>query len=543
MARKARGEAAVGYSRFSDEKQGSIPEQEGINEELAEQYGHPLVARFSDAGISRTVQDRPGLMAMFDYIGKHPEVGFIIVNELERLTAGIAQRAEVVEFCQRRNVWMLTEDMDPIDPFDDDAMHEADQRAVAAKGEVLKIRRRVRRNLRQKVINGTVAMRPAFGVRMKPLVVDGVELKSGQRIVTSNGRMIGSGELEVHPEEYPWLVRIFEWADAGLGSEEIARRLTREGVPTKSGNARWRGVSVLGILDNPLYKGEMVWGKQAVRRYSNGKTYLELRDEADPGRVVKPSPLGALIEPELWDRVAARRAGGQGTRIGFRGKYGVRLLDGFVYCAKCGNKCYAQRNNTHARKDGTEVAPTWRYVCSGGRVNFERQPGFDEPCRTVGSMSEVKIVEAMGSYRTNSAVVTVRPIRRLGADVEEARARLEGLIAQATTEQVNAQRLAITGRISDEMLDETLTDTAARIADAEAKLEALTVTEIYPDSSYVVESFNAMVDLAGLLLDAKIPVEDRRTALRDIGIERIYIDRPTIGIEFSLDAVEETQRR
>ena len=35
---------------------------------------------------------------------------------------------------ERLNVWLLTEDMDPIDPFDDDAMHEADQRAVAATG-------------------------------------------------------------------------------------------------------------------------------------------------------------------------------------------------------------------------------------------------------------------------------------------------------------------------------------------------------------------------------------------------------------------------
>jgi len=244
----------VSYSRFSDEKQGSIAEQEGINAELAEQYGRPLVERFSDAGVSRTIQGRPGLLAMFEYVGTHREVGFIIVNELERLTAGIAQRAEVVEVCQKLNVWLITEDMDSIDPFDEDAMHEADQRAVAAKGEVLKVRRRTRRNLRQKVINGTVAMRPAFGVRMKPLVVDGVELKSGQRIVDKTGRVIRSGELEIHPDEYPWLLKMFEWADSGVSGEEIARRLTAESVPTKSGNLNWRANTVYGILKNPLYK-------------------------------------------------------------------------------------------------------------------------------------------------------------------------------------------------------------------------------------------------------------------------------------------------
>ena len=64
---------------------------------MAEQYGHPLVARFSDAGVSRSIQERPGLMEMFDFISVRREAGFMIVNEPERLTAGIAQRAEIVE--------------------------------------------------------------------------------------------------------------------------------------------------------------------------------------------------------------------------------------------------------------------------------------------------------------------------------------------------------------------------------------------------------------------------------------------------------------
>lgn len=354
--------------------------KEGINTEPAEHYDHPIVERFFDAGVSPTIQDRPGLIEMFDYIRAHREVGFVIVNELERLTAGIAQRAEVVEICQKLNVWLITEDMNPVDPFDEDAMHEADQRAVAAKGEVLKVRRRTRRNLRQKVINGTVAMRPAFGTRMKPLTVDGVELRSGARIVDARGRVIRSGELEVHPEELPWLLKMFEWADARVSAEEIARRLTAGGVPTKSGNTIWRANTVLGVLSNPLYKGEMTWGKQAVRRYSNGRTYLELREEDDPGRITKPSPLGALVDPAAWDRIAARRDALQGTRQHHR-RNGCLLLDGLVYCGKCGCKCYARRDNINS------AVVKWRYYCSGARTNFSQQPGFAPPCATTNSMA------------------------------------------------------------------------------------------------------------------------------------------------------------
>lgn len=533
MARKARGDAAVSYSRFSQEKQGSIAEQEGINTEVADQYGHVVVARFSDAGVSRTIQERPGLMAMFEYVAEHHEVGFIIVNELERLTAGIAQRAEVVEVCQRLNVWLLTEDMDPIDPFDEDSMHEADQRAVAAKGEVLKVRRRTRRNLRQKIISGTVAMRPAYGVRMKPLVVDGVELKSGQRIVDNTGRVIRSGILETHPEEFPWLLRIFEWAAQEVPTEEIARRLTAEGVPTKSGQRNWRGSTIRGILDNPLYKGEMTWGKQAVRRYSNGRTYLEERDESDPGRVTKPSPLGALIDPEVWDKVAAWRKAQSPHRYGHRGIWGTQLFDGLIYCGKCGNKCYPQRNDTRPPKDGVERLPTWRYTCSGARVHFEQKAGFDPPCVRASSMGVPKILAAMASFQTRQARVTVRPIRRdATADASE-RARLETLITQAVMERENAQRLAIQGKVSEAVLDEVLADTESRIAAARARVDALRPESmVVLDEVFVSESLNAMADLVDLLSDDFIPVEDRRTALRQIGIKAIFINRPDISIEF-----------
>ncbi len=529
MARRARGSAAVTYARFSDEKQGSIEEQNGINKELADLYGNPIVAGFSDAGVSRTIQDRPGLMEMFEFIRAHHEVGFIIVNELERLTAGVAQRAEVVDVCQRLNVWLITEDMDPIDPFDEDAMHEADQRAVAAKGEVLKVRRRTRRNLRQKVINGTVAMRPAYGTRMKPLVVDGVQLRSGARIVDTRGRVVRSGELEIHTDELPWLLKIFEWADADVSAEEIARRLTAERVPTKSGNSTWRANTVIGILTNPLYKGEMTWGKQAVRRYSNGRTYLELREDDDPGRVTKPSPLGAIIDPAAWDRIAARRESRRGLRAHHRRTNGSLLLDGFVYCGRCGSKCYARRDNLNS------AAPRWRYFCSGARTNFSQRPGFDAPCTTAYSMAAHHILDALASFRTSPARVTARPTRSAPVADHDARKRLEAQIAQAERERENAQRLAIAGKVSEAILDEVLHDTQVRIDIARDKLAALNQQgDAELANAYLANNLDAMAELAALLADDTIPLDDRRAALRDLGIERLYIDRPNVQVEFLL---------
>lgn len=52
---------------------------------------------------------------------------------------------------------------------------------------------------------------------MKPLVVDGIELPSGMPTFVA-GRKMRSGELELHPDEYPWLKQIFAWADDAVPS-------------------------------------------------------------------------------------------------------------------------------------------------------------------------------------------------------------------------------------------------------------------------------------------------------------------------------------
>ena len=258
---------------------------------------------------------------------------------------------------------------------------------------------------------------------------------------------------------------------------------------------------------------------------------MELRDESDPGRVVKLSPLGALIDPAVWDRIAARRAANRGDRHGSRRNNGPHLFDGFVYCGKCGSKCYAQRNNNNYQR------PTWRYVCSGARTNFHHRPGFAPPCQTANSMADTKILDALGSFGTDGTVVTARPSRRADTDAKEVGSRLRKQIEQATTEQTNAQRLAIAGKVTDALLDEVLRETGERIAAAQAKLDDLTAASAAQvDEEYLSTNLDAMRELTTLLADDAIPVEDRRAALRHAGVEAIYIDRPSVAVEVALSA-------
>lgn len=119
----------VGYTRYSTEEQGSTAEQRAINEMIAADHGVTLLETFTDEGVSRTLADRPGLRELFDCLEARREVRFLVVNELERITAGVGQRQQITSLCKRLGITLVTEDVGLIDPHDEDAMYDADVRA------------------------------------------------------------------------------------------------------------------------------------------------------------------------------------------------------------------------------------------------------------------------------------------------------------------------------------------------------------------------------------------------------------------------------
>lgn len=523
----------VDYTRYSTDDQGSTQEQRSINEEIAAEEGVTIVRSFGDEGISRSLSDRPGLRDLFAYLEGHPEVGFIVVNELERMTAGINQRQDVTRICKQLRITIITEDMGRIDPHDEDKMQEADQRAVTAKGEVLKVRRRTRRNLRQKVRNKTiVALRPAYGTRMKPLTTpEGIELPSGVAMLDGQGRKVTSGVLEKHPDEYPWLVRIFEWADAGASLTEIGRRLMSEGVPTKTGKTTWDTTTIAGILENPLYMGVMSWGVRKTLRDENGRRYQEFREEDDPQRVTMESPLGALVDVKMWERINARRAEGGITRQQQRRTLDPQPLDHFVFCGRCGHKMYG-------RADPTRSGFTWRYLClsSYGSMNMRVIPEFGSKCAKAHSISLKDLLAGLAGeagYRGTTMELRMVKGGRHTATTGSQRQRMESNIETAEAELANAKRLAIKGLINDQELEEARADANERIADANARLQALDQEpQQVPDEPLTGQRAVELNQLAQRLADESIPVEFRRSLLSDMKLEAIYVDKPTLRLYF-----------
>ncbi len=393
MASSAGPGVGVAYARFSTDRQSSVEDQHRLNQTLAQEWGVRLLAHFSDEAQSRSLSERRGLTGLLEFVREHREVGFIVVNELERITGDLRQRVVLSDICQELDVAILTED-GKVDPFDEEHQQGADERAVGASAEVRKVRKRTRRSMKAKVVAGTVMMRPAFGTRMKPVLgPDGQPVPRGMRVVV-NGKVLRSGVLEVDEGELPWLRRMFEWvADEQCSLDEVARRLTAAGVPTKTGGTSWSRSTVRGILTNPLYRGEYVWGRQKTVHTAKGKWLVERRED-DPERLKLDSPLGALVSVAMWHRANEVISGRSGVRVHQRRRVNAaRPFDGLVFCGRCGHKMYG-RADEKRRKDGSRP-DTWRYYCIATRPGYGPVAGYGPPCRRSNAVSEKKIIDEL----------------------------------------------------------------------------------------------------------------------------------------------------
>ena len=103
------------------------------------------------------------------------------------------------------------------------------------------------------------------------------------------------------------VVRACELYASGLGYATIASTLNAEGAPAprtwKDPTCVWSAGSVRELVNRPLYRGEIVYGR-TKKRNIEGKVEPTKRAPSEWIRV--PAPELRILSPELSDAVAAR---------------------------------------------------------------------------------------------------------------------------------------------------------------------------------------------------------------------------------------------
>ena len=161
--------------------------------------------------------------------------------------------------------------------------------------------------------------------------------------------------------------QIFQWKLQGIGNQAIAGMLNNRGIKTsftgrRGENHRWIEATIRGILRNPAYIGNKVWGRRKKELYK-GLDMVYTPEEEWAVVEYDHEPLVSHEDfkrvQELLDEARDKR------RRGIEKNHELRmscekLLDGKVFCGECGKKmlCIVDINR---RKDGVPCTYVYYY--------------------------------------------------------------------------------------------------------------------------------------------------------------------------------------
>ena len=172
------------------------------------------------------------------------------------------------------------------------------------------------------------------------------------------------GRPEIIEEEAAIVRNIYDWYISGETINNIAAKLTDEGILTPAGKSKWSVSTVRSILGNEKYKGEALLQKtytvdyltKEVRKNTGEVPFIRVHNSHEP-----------IIDPEVFDRVQEMLAQQAKRRSKVRTGH---PFSGKLICADCG---------------GTFGHKVWRLRSTGEHYDVwycNHKYDGDKPCTT-----------------------------------------------------------------------------------------------------------------------------------------------------------------
>ena len=322
---------AVAYCRYSTDlqKEVSIEDQIAHCEQIAKREGFKIVEVFSDRAKSgASMFERDGLLALMQ-ASKLRKFDAVVTENLSRLSRDQEDTAAIYK-----------------------RLKFAEIKIVDANGEVSDVHVGVGGIVNSMFLTNLAgAVRRGMNGRVRKGLVPGV-LAYGYRLVPGK-----KGEREIDPDEAKIVRRIFEEYASGKPPRHIALGLTRDGIPTPSGNAEWNHNTIAarskergGMIGCQLYVGKLIWNvSKSILNPHTGRKIQRLGKPEDV--MVTDVPHLRIIDQGLWDRahkVQGVRSGQWSRRPANLKLPPIRhgaanyrttqdhLLGGLLVCEKCG---------------------------------------------------------------------------------------------------------------------------------------------------------------------------------------------------------------
>ena len=421
------------YARVSSDRQkesGTIASQTAALRECARERAYivPPEWVFEDDGFSGARMDRPGLEAVRD-LAAEGRIEAVLVLSPDRLSRKYAYQVLLLEEFARCGVACEFVQSPPAETPQERLLVQV--QGMIAEYERAQMAERSRRGKRHKARNGS------------PSVLSGAPYGYGY-VKRSEGvearYEVLSGEAAVVRQVFDSYTR----EQCSMGA--IARSLTEQGIPTRSGKGRWDRSVIWAMLRNPAYHGRACYGKTGTG--PRQRVTRPLREPGKfPGRQVagreRPReewieiPVPALVSEEQFEQAHEQLEANKRHAATRRTKEPT-LLQGMLVCRRCGYAYYRTATRTTKRKlyyYRCLGADRWRYA-EGVRCPSRplRQDRLDALVwrELVRLLEEPALLQAELQRRLEAGRET-DPQRRRLADLRSERERLERAGARLVT--------------------------------------------------------------------------------------------------------------
>jgi site-specific DNA recombinase len=480
---------------------------------------------FEDEGHSGATLVRPGLEALRD-LAAQGCLDVVLVYSPDRLARKFAYQALLIEEFARAGVRVeFVKNGARGDSPEDQLLVQF--QGMFAEYEKAQLMERYRRGKAHRARTGSVN------------VLSGAPF--GYRYLRKTD--LAGAVYEIVEAEAALVAELFRrYADDGVSIADLARWLTAQGVPTRTGKHRWDRSVVWGMLRNPAYAGTAVFGKtMAVHEPAGLNRVARLQGRSTP-RAIKTVDrpreewtgiaVPAVVTAETFDRVQQRLA--DNKRFAARNTKVPSLLQGLAACTACGYAYYRGHTTTTA---GNKI---YYYRCLGSD-NYRYQGGRvcrNQPVRA--DYLDTVVWDHITSLLADPALIRAEIDKRLerartSDPVTSQRHRLETAVAKAAT-AITAMIEALAEQlITIDELRARMPHLRAREANLRSQIDALDAQAADRDA-YLKLADNLEGFLSRLRDSAATTtVQDRQKVLRLL-VKDILIGPETITIRHRIPA-------
>lgn len=296
---------------------------------------------YIDNGLTGATFDRPSFQRMLADI-EAGHINCVIVKDLSRLGRNAIDTGYYIEqYFPKNKVRFIavTDNFDTANPSRSSGIM-LPLKNMINEAYAIDIGRKIRAQAHQDMLDGNfVGARVPFGYRKDP----------------NNCHKLLIDEVTA-----PIVRQIFEWSAAGIGVNVIALKLNEMNAVTASEykssttepnkrytkSSHWTSYSVLHILDNPVYMGDLVQGKSKTIVHHkqiavSPDEYIIVRGTHEP-----------IVSREMFEKAKQFR---ESVREEYKQKtidhYTENIFKGKIFCAHCGKPLHRCRRKCKRKAD------------------------------------------------------------------------------------------------------------------------------------------------------------------------------------------------